>query len=440
MPTFKKIFFLCVLSVFGTYIHAQNTIPTTTCTGALKVNDSLSVSKNITATGDITTSGEVVSKDTMRAQKDIIVDGNAKIAGDISVAGNANFAQDVTINKSILLGGGNEFSFTAATSTSAPTFFLGNSAAKILPWVECPNPSTGTLPQFLNNGKFISRVPAGSGTGLTNSAFSFFSAPWDGSGIIEVDGVDNTGGGNNGLLINYFCGRNTLINVNNGLTNGGGIVFMGTKVSMASSVKIGYDATSNVDPNTALTIFNDQRDGLKFTTPWNNARLISINNSNFSSSPFTLFANGTIGFTTNSGYNNLNIITITNPSISSTKAVFEVLGDGRTHIGKERLTSRPSSSLTVSGEIDCKSLFVLKPVTWSDYVFDSDYKLNDLKAEEEYILKYKHLKGIPSEKEILENGYDLNEMNAKLLAKLEESYLHIIKLQKEVEELKKKVN
>jgi outer membrane lipopolysaccharide assembly protein LptE/RlpB len=57
-------------------INAQNTIPTTTCTGALKINDSLNVNRDIMANGDITSRGEVVSADTMRAQKDVIVDGN----------------------------------------------------------------------------------------------------------------------------------------------------------------------------------------------------------------------------------------------------------------------------------------------------------------------------------------------------------------------------
>lgn len=69
--------------------------------------------------------------------------------------------------------------------------------------------------------------------GQVNAAVSIGSAPWDGNGIIEVEGTDQLGGTNNGLLINYFCGRNTLINVNNGLANGGGTIFMGNKVDMA---------------------------------------------------------------------------------------------------------------------------------------------------------------------------------------------------------------
>lgn len=34
--------------------------------------------------------GEVTSQDTLRAQKDILVNGNAKIAGELGVSGNTN--------------------------------------------------------------------------------------------------------------------------------------------------------------------------------------------------------------------------------------------------------------------------------------------------------------------------------------------------------------
>ncbi len=76
-----------VMSYFT--IYAQ-TVPTTTITGNLKVNDSLHVVNNISTAGDVSATGEVVSKDTMRAQKDILVAGNAGIGGDLKVGGNTN--------------------------------------------------------------------------------------------------------------------------------------------------------------------------------------------------------------------------------------------------------------------------------------------------------------------------------------------------------------
>lgn len=60
----KKILFssLAIIASVLT-LRAQNTIPTTTVNGALKINDSLNVNKNITA------KGEVLVKDTVRAKK-----------------------------------------------------------------------------------------------------------------------------------------------------------------------------------------------------------------------------------------------------------------------------------------------------------------------------------------------------------------------------------
>lgn len=57
---------------------------------------------------------------------------------------------------------------------------------------------------------------------------------------------------------------------------------------------------------------------------------------------------------------------------------------------------------------------------------------------EAYIQSNKHLPGVPSENEILTEGYDINEMDAKLLAKIETLYLHIIALEKEINQLKNK--
>jgi hypothetical protein len=227
---------------------------------------------------------------------------------------------------------------------------------------------------------------------------------------------------------------------------------------LGNNVQIGFGTTPAIqDANTSLNINNAGLDGIKFNV-WNNvAKIIHLNNVNtpFASySPFIIYGDGNtqmgqavqIG-QTQSGIKslavNLNISSVNTQSAivvnNGTKDVFRVLKNGETRIGGEIVTSRSGSLLHVGGEIDCKSLFVLKPTTWSDCVFEKGYKLYGILDEENYITDHGHLRGIPSEQEILKNGYDLNEMDAKLLAKLEEAYLHIIKLQKEVEELKQKI-
>ena len=76
---------------------------------------------------------------------------------------------------------------------------------------------------------------------------------------------------------------------------------------------------------------------------------------------------------------------------------------------------------------------------WSDYVFDEEYKLASLSEVEDFILKNKHLKGIPSAKEVATNGIDVAETDASLLMKIEELTLYVIAMDKENKELKNRI-
>ncbi|HEX8547396.1 MAG TPA: hypothetical protein VF691_10575 [Cytophagaceae bacterium] len=77
---------------------------------------------------------------------------------------------------------------------------------------------------------------------------------------------------------------------------------------------------------------------------------------------------------------------------------------------------------------------------WADYVFDKNYKRLSLSEVERFVNKNKHLPGIPSGDEMVKNGMDVLEMNAKLLEKIEELTLHTIELNKKYEALEKTVN
>jgi trimeric autotransporter adhesin len=68
---------------------------------------------------------------------------------------------------------------------------------------------------------------------------------------------------------------------------------------------------------------------------------------------------------------------------------------------------------------------------WADFVFDKDYHLKSLTEVEKYINDNHHLENIPSTKEVLANGVDLLEINAKLLQKVEELTLYNIELNKQ---------
>jgi hypothetical protein len=73
-----------------------------------------------------------------------------------------------------------------------------------------------------------------------------------------------------------------------------------------------------------------------------------------------------------------------------------------------------------------------------DYVFEEDYPLPSLEEKEAFIKKHKHLPEVPAAKEVAENGLGVTEMSFGQLKNLEELYLHVIALKKEVDQLKVK--
>lgn len=81
---------------------------------------------------------------------------------------------------------------------------------------------------------------------------------------------------------------------------------------------------------------------------------------------------------------------------------------------------------------------VKNTANWSDYVFAKNYKMLPLTEVEAYVNKHKHLPGVPSAEEVVANGIDVATMDAKLLEKIEELTLYVIKLEKEMNELKQK--
>ncbi|SCY50241.1 hypothetical protein SAMN02927916_2324 [Flavobacterium anhuiense] len=99
-------------------------------------------------------------------------------------------------------------------------------------------------------------------------------------------------------------------------------------------------------------------------------------------------------------------------------------------------TLNPDSKLAVNGTIHSKEVKV-DMTGWSDFVFKKEYNLPTLEEVEKHIAEKGHLENIPSEKEVLENGINLGEMNAKLLQKIEELTLYMIQMKKENESVKK---
>ncbi|MEM6737368.1 MAG: hypothetical protein AAF620_14995, partial [Bacteroidota bacterium] len=120
----------------------------------------------------------------------------------------------------------------------------------------------------------------------------------------------------------------------------------------------------------------------------------------------------------------------------------ETSGDGEVHILANKVgiatTTIGSHRLAVEGSIGAREIKV-EMTKWEDRVFSDSYELRTLSEVEDYISEYKHLPEIPSEAEVIENGINLGDMNAKLLQKIEELTLYLIEQNEEIKELKEKV-
>jgi hypothetical protein len=92
-------------------------------------------------------------------------------------------------------------------------------------------------------------------------------------------------------------------------------------------------------------------------------------------------------------------------------------------------TAAPTHKLAVNGTIKAKEVIV-ETTGWSDYVFADDYALQPLSKVEAHIKTNKHLPGIPSAAQIAEQGVSIGDMQARLLAKIEELTLHQIAQEK----------
>ncbi len=95
--------------------------------------------------------------------------------------------------------------------------------------------------------------------------------------------------------------------------------------------------------------------------------------------------------------------------------------------------------LAVDGTIKTREVTVTQE-GWADYVFADDYPLMDISALSEYVKQHKHLPNVPSSEEVAQNGLALGETNKVLLEKIEELTLYLIRQNKKIFELEKRLS
>lgn len=101
----------------------------------------------------------------------------------------------------------------------------------------------------------------------------------------------------------------------------------------------------------------------------------------------------------------------------------------------QNFSSYGDVKLFVDGAILAEELRV--ETGWADYVFEKDYPLASLSSVESFIKENGHLPAIPSAAEIESKGLHVGSMTVMQQEKIEELFLYMIDLKKEMETLSK---
>lgn len=110
---------------------------------------------------------------------------------------------------------------------------------------------------------------------------------------------------------------------------------------------------------------------------------------------------------------------------------FRFSADGRLSVGTFDMS--PGYRLFVEEGIRTRKVKV-DQASWADFVFSPSYKLRPISELKSFINEHHHLPDVPSEKEVVENGQDLGEMNKILLQKIEELTLYAIEQDERIKE------
>lgn len=126
--------------------------------------------------------------------------------------------------------------------------------------------------------------------------------------------------------------------------------------------------------------------------------------------------------------------------LSTTVPTAKLHVNGNMVIGTSAISPATGYALSVDGKVICEEARVQISGSWPDYVFSNDYRLKPIDELEKQIRELKHLPGIPPAAEVEKEGFDLGNMNKKLLEKVEELTLYIINLNKENKLLNERVS
>lgn len=313
------------------------------------------------------------------------------------------------------------------------------------------NTFIGRIAGYKNtSGRYNTFLGANTGYGNTTGSNNVF--------IGRAAGYANSTGSNN-TAIGYYAGRSN--------KTGAGNVFLGRYAGYyeTGSNKLYIDNTTTSSPLiygdfiedelivngdlgvgtsspiSPLHVAGANSFGLTVSNPTNSSRIqIATSHCNGCLSAFAktndqVFKIGgasNLIFNTNSDTN----LGRTIKFVSSDAVLMEVGDNGKISIGNSISTPGNYKLYVETGILSEKvKVATVNSGDWADYVFEEDYELNSLEEVEQFVKTNKHLPNVPSAKQVEKNGIDMAEMDATLLRQIEELWLHVIELKKEIEKL-----
>jgi hypothetical protein len=317
-----------------------------------------------------------------------------------------------------------------------------------------------TTKNIVNNGTFSMN------TGLDNSNNSYafkiqnsFSSIFsiENSGLVTTKNIVNNGtynmntgldNSNNSYAFKIQNSDDQVFSIlNNGNTNITGV--LNTYQINATHKFFLYTQMNYTDPS--VEIFNIYNDNYASLFNIKNTGNIAFNTSTLDYMQYRFKATENIGFElehiADTDYEQAMYVKVNKDltrafgvinNVTGTETMtFNVDGSGKTQIGSGLLNvNHHGAMLTVHGQILAKEIRCTIN-GWPDYVFEESYQQPKLEEIESYYKKEKHLPGIPSEKELIENGVDLTEMNKLLLQKIEEMTIQMVEMDKRIKTLEK---
>lgn len=170
--------------------------------------------------------------------------------------------------------------------------------------------------------------------------------------------------------------------------------------------------------------------------PNGNGWTLGTDGANNGAAMLTSNVGGALTFVTIPTANGAGAQTLTDAQVIS-YARMQINPTGQVRIGAQAPSSLHNDyRLSVDGKLVAKSMYVTSASTWADFVFAPTYRPMSLPKLEQFLQLNKHLPAIPSASELAANGYNVTDMDAKLLQSIEELTLHVIALNKEVAQLK----